>query len=460
MHHVKTLMAIGVGALVAGQLLAAPTPEEAMQLGASLTPIGAQQAANKDGTIPAWDGGLCKAPAGYKPARGAAGGVPYVDPYADDKPLFRIAADNLARHADKLDDGTRELFARYPTMAIDIYPTRRSICFQDWVYDNTIKRVMAPRLVGDGPGLTGAHAQIPFPIPKSGAEVMWNVLTKFEPVHMTGNVDAGIMDRSGTFSRAFIYKVENWAPYWDNSLRAVPEDKPFWAVIGSSVYPPAQAGSKQLRHQFLRADQKEALAWVYVPGQRRVRLAPELKYDTVSTIPGAIWLFDELYGFDGKLDKFDFKLLGKKEMYVPYNSYRFLNAALEDTLKNNHANPDIFRWELHRTWVVEGSLKAGQHHVQKKKVFYIDEDSWLPVVYYSVDHAGQVHHLMHLPVWQQYDWPGPRGGTYVLYDLNRGIVGHYSKPWGARSDETGWLKVPARAASYFTPDALAGGGVR
>lgn len=460
MHHTKQFMAIAAGALVASQALATPTPEEVKQLGTTLTPIGAEKAGNKEGTIPRWEGGLCKPPAGYAPTKGAAGGTPYIDPFASDKPMLHITPANLAQYADKLDEGTKELFKRYPTMAVNVYPTRRSVCFQDWVYENTIKRAMNPKLVGSAPGLTGAHAQVPFPIPKTGYEVMWNAFTKFEPVHMTGNINAGIMDASGTFTRTSFQTIENYTPYWDNSLTSLPEDKPFWILIATNKYPASQVGGKNMRYQYLRSDLKDAPSWSYVPGQRRVRLAPEFKYDTVSTTSGGILIFDEINGFDGKMDKFDFKLLGKKEMYVPYNSYKFLNSSLEDTMKKGHANPDNYRWELHRTWVVEATLKQGERHVQQKKVFYIDEDSWIPVVYYSVDHSGKVHHLMHLSVWQQYDWPGPRGGNYVLYDLNRGIYGNQSKPWGPGPEDTGWYKVPPRPANYFTPDAMAGGGVR
>ncbi|RJF91706.1 DUF1329 domain-containing protein [Noviherbaspirillum saxi] len=460
MYHAKHFMVIAASALMAGHVYAAPTPEEAKQLGTTLTPIGAEKAGNKDSTIPAWDGGLCKTPAGYNPTRGSAGGTPFVDPFASDKPLYRITQANYNQYADKLDEGTKELFKRYSTMAIDVYPTRRSVCYPDWVYENTVKRVMNPKLVGSAPGLAGAHAQIPFPIPKSGYEVMWNANTKYEPVHMTGHIDAGLMDASGTYTRTSFQTIENWTPYWDNTLTSLPEDKPFWALIASNKYPASQAGGKQLRYQFLRPDLKDSMAWSYVPGQRRVRLAPEFKYDTVSTTSGGILIFDEINGFDGKMDKFDFKLIGKKEMYVPYNAYKFQNASLEETMKKNHANPDIYRWELHRTWVVEATLKQGERHVQQKKVFYVDEDSWIPVIYYSVDHAGKPHHLMHLAVWQQYDWPGPRGGNYVLYDLNRGIYGNQSKPWGPGAENTGWFKVPARATNYFTPDSLAGSGVR
>lgn len=460
MQQAKYLIAIAVSGLLASTAGAGVTAEEAKQLGTTLTPMGAERAGNKAGTIPEWTGGLCKAPAGYKPKLGEqAGGAPYIDPVASDKPLFRITPANLAQHADKLDDGTKELFKRYPTMAIDIYPTRRLACYENWVYENTAKRINNPKLVGSAPGITGAHAQVPFPIPKSGYEVMWNMILKFEPSRYRFKLDAGLMDTSGTFTRASFQVADIENLYWDNTLTSTPEDKPYRKLLSSNLEPASQAGLASLRVAFLRADLQDDMAWSYVPGQRRVRRAPEFKYDTVSTTSGGLLIFDEIGGFDGKMDKYDFKLLGKREMYVPSNSYKMLSSTTEDTMKKNHANPDLFRWELRRVWVVEGTLKANERHIQKKKVFLIDEDSWTSPVYYSVDHSNKIHHLMHLPTIQEYDKPGTRSGAFILYDMSRGLYGYQTKPQG-RPDQYGYMRVDKYPNNFFTPDSLAGRGVR
>ncbi|MES2320782.1 MAG: DUF1329 domain-containing protein [Pseudomonadota bacterium] len=460
MKRIQTLALIAASTLWCGQALAGATPEEIKQLGTTLTPVGAEKAGNKDGTIPAWDGGLCTPPANYKPVMGAAGGAPYADPYANDKPIVRVTNANLAQHAERFDEATRELFRRYPAYAIDIYPTRRSACLPKWIYENTEKRINNPKLQAGGVGISGAHAQIPFPIPKSGYEVMWNGLLRYELPHSRLTIDAGLANTAGVITRSSTQTVDNQNLYWDNTLQSVPEDKPYWVLTAKTTYPTAQAGVIQMRHQFLRADQKGSMAWSYIPGQRRVRLAPEFNYDTVATTSGGILIYDEINGFDGKMDKFDFKLVGKKEMYIPYNNYKFQNASLEATMGKNFANPDLFRWELHRVWVVEATLKPGERHVQKKKVFYFDEDSWLISIYYSLDQAGKPHHLMQLSSMQEYEKPAPRGGNYVLYDLNRGIYGNQSKQSGPRPEDTGNYKVPPRSPNYFTPDSMAGSGVR
>ncbi|MES3021826.1 MAG: DUF1329 domain-containing protein [Pseudomonadota bacterium] len=460
MKRSKTVLMIAAGVMLAGQAMAGATPEEIKQLGTTLTPVGAEKAGNADGTIPSWEGGLCTPPANYKPTMGAAGGAPFADPYAGDKPLYRVTSANLSKYADKIDDATKELFKRYPTFAMDVYPTRRSACLPKWIYENTLKRINNPKLTGGGVGISGAHAQIPFPIPKSGYEVMWNGLLRYELPHSRLSIDAGLANSAGVITRSSTQTVENQNLYWDNSIQSVPEDKPYWVLTAKTTYPAAQAGVIQMRHQFLRADNKGSMAWSYIPGQRRVRLAPEFNYDTVATTSGGILIYDEINGFDGKMDKFDFKLIGKKEMLIPYNDYKFENASLEATMGKNHGNPDLLRWERHRVWVVEATLKAGQRHVQQKKVFYFDEDSWLISIYYSLDQAGKPHHLMHLASMQEYEKPAPRGGNYVLYDLNRGIYGNQSKQSGPRPEDIGNIKVAPRPANYFTPDSMAGSGLR
>ena len=466
MRYSKLMYAAVVGMVSVQMAGAAPTAEEAAELGKSLTPIGAIKAGNKDGTIPEWTGGVCTPPAGYKPAKGLElGGAPYINPFAADKPAFKITAAAVAKYADKLDDGTKEMFKRHPkTFFIDVYPTRRSACWPAWAYENTIKRVMNPKIVGGNvPSVTGAHAQIPFPIPKSGAEVMWNTQLKYEPTDLQFEIAAVLVDSSGNripATRQWIYNQNN---YWDNTKTSVPEDKAVWTLISKSTQPASQVGTMQMRHVFLRPDQKGAPAWSYIPGQRRVRLAPEFAYDSVSTTSGGVMLFDEINGFDGKMDRFDFKLVGRKEMYVPYNNYDFWQATPEVS-QPNHVDPASLRFELHRVWVVEANLKQGERHVQKKKTFYVDEDSWAILAYVGIDHADKVHHLMYLPSIQEYDKPMLRNQQFLIYDFAKSIYLNQNKSignWGGGGGPMfGTNKAKPYPPNYFTPDSLAGMGVR
>ena len=85
-------LAFALAVLLAPTGHAAVTEQEAAQLGKTLTPVGAEKAANKDGTIPEWTGGTTSAPAGWK------SGQKRIDPFAADKPLFAIDATNVDKY--------------------------------------------------------------------------------------------------------------------------------------------------------------------------------------------------------------------------------------------------------------------------------------------------------------------------------------------------------------------------
>jgi len=91
-------------------------------------------------------------------------------------------------------------------------------------------------------------------------------------------------------------------------------------------------------------------AWQYLVGQRRVRRAPTVGYDTPDFVASGANYFDEVHGFIGHPDRYDWKLVGKKEMYIPYNDNKFHAEKRDDAFVANHLNPDKVRWELHRVW--------------------------------------------------------------------------------------------------------------
>ncbi|MEN0108992.1 MAG: DUF1329 domain-containing protein, partial [Pseudomonas sp.] len=143
----KALCFAVLSTLAITQSASAATAEEAAKLGKSLTPFGAEQAANADGSIPAWDGGYTKVDPAYKP------GGKRSDPFAADKPLFSITAKNMAQYAGQLSAGTQEMFKRFPeTYRIDVYPTRRTAAATQWVYDNTLQNPTRATLLHSSAG--------------------------------------------------------------------------------------------------------------------------------------------------------------------------------------------------------------------------------------------------------------------------------------------------------------------
>ena len=146
--------------------------------------------------------------------------------------------------------------------------------------------------------------------------------------------------------------------------------EPYLATASCSTSgPPAATAKRCCIVDAVNPLKQPRRAWQYLPGQRRVKLAPDLAYDTPNPGAAGAGTYDDVSVFNGAIDRFDWKLIGKKEMYVPYSSYRLTyhkNAA--DITKPNHLNPDLVRWELHRVWVVEATLKPGKRHIYSKRV--------------------------------------------------------------------------------------------
>ena len=168
MKIAAVVIALGFEFLASHSAFAAVSADEAAALKSTLTPMGAEKAGNKEGTIPAWEGVYNKVPAGYKP------GAARVDPFADEKPAVSISGKNMDQYAAKLSAGTAAMLKKYPNYRLDVYPTHRTGGAPDWVYENTFKNATRAKTVDDGWGVEGAFGGIPFPIPKTGYEAMWN----------------------------------------------------------------------------------------------------------------------------------------------------------------------------------------------------------------------------------------------------------------------------------------------
>src|SRR5207253_8265561 len=126
-----TLQTLACATLAAPLSQAAVSAQEAATLMTTLTPVGAERAGNKDGSIPPWEGGY--------PADASYNSATIPDLFDKDKPLFTITQQNVAQYADKLTEGTQGLLKKYPSFKVRVYPTRRTAAAPQWVYDNTFK---------------------------------------------------------------------------------------------------------------------------------------------------------------------------------------------------------------------------------------------------------------------------------------------------------------------------------
>jgi hypothetical protein len=443
------LTALAVGGLAAH---AAVPADEAAKLKTVLTPLGAEKAGNADGSIPAWEGGATQVPPGFK------AGDKRPDAFAAEKPLLQITAKNAAQYTDQLSDGMRALLQKYPTFRIDVYPTHRTAAAPAWVYDNTLKNATRAKTTHNGLSIEGAFGGVPFPLPANGHEVMWNHLLRWrgESVEIPFRVYGTSSD--GRRAMAVEAKDDHQFPYYyrDGSVEKN-KDGEFLLLRQVQTAPAFKAGEQILLRDPLDLGAHERQAWQYLSGQRRVRRAPTIAFDTPDFVSSGMNYFDEVFMFLGSLERYDWKLVGKREMFVPYNNNRFLLAPTDEVFSANHLNPDKLRWERHRVWVVEASLAPGKRHVVPKKRFYVDEDSWSVLLVDGYDAEGRLWRTQHAVPFAAPDIPAVVSTTFTVFNLQAGT-------WlvnNLYNDQPSPYKVmPRRPDTYFSPDALAGAGVR
>jgi hypothetical protein len=417
------LLFSALGLAMTASAIAAVSADEAKQLGGTLTEFGAVKAGNADGSIPAYTGGLTKAPAGFKPDSGF-----WIDPFKDEKPILRIDGKNVDQHAARLSDGQKALLKKFPTYALNIYPAHRTAAFPDKVLKATVRNATGCKTLKDGLALDVAcRGGLPFPIPKNGYEVMWNQILRYQGDTniTTTSSRSWVIDSSGKPTITAQQQTTSDFTYYQTEL-ADRDPKMAWRVFSVTTAPARKAGEMTGLIDFLDAVDQPRKAWSYTPGQRRVKLSPEFSYDTPVASMGGVTLFDELFVFSGKMDRFDFKLIGKKEMYIQSNAYKNVYdcPAPDKALSASHVNPECERWELRRVWVVEATLKPGQRHVYSKRVYYFDEDQTGAANYDAFDQNGALYRAMFQSSTPMYDKNIPYSSKNVIYDFNKGMYAY------------------------------------
>jgi hypothetical protein len=406
---------VGCVSFYAGSTQAAASPEQAARLGKDLTPTGAEQAANAAGTIPAWTGGITAPPSGYK------AGMAHPDPFAGDKIEFTITPQNYKQHADKLTVGQQAMFAKYPTFKMNVYQTRRTASFPQRTYEMSKVNATKCQLVANGEGVQNCAEGLPFPIPQNAYEVIWNHKLKYKGVALARWSNQAAVTAGGSYNLVRLreellglyFKPGNTSENINNIL----------AYFYQEVKGPARlAGQVLLVHDTLNQAKAARQAWVYNPGQRRVRRAPNVEFDNPGTASDGLRTNDMTDMFNGAMNRHEWKIVGKKEVFVPYNSYKAHSdkVKVKDLVRPNHLNPDLLRYELHRVWVVEATLKKGSRHINARRTFYVDEDSWSILVLDHYDGQGNIWRYMEAPSVNYYEVPVFWATLETSHDLKTG----------------------------------------
>lgn len=385
---------------------------QAKRLQSELTPLGAQRAGNAAGTIPQWTGGITTPPAGYK------AGMHHVDPYATDKPLFAVNQQNLDQHRAQLPAGTQALIERNPDYFLRVFPTRRSASAPQRIYDATRKNAQQAELVFNGNGVQGTVAGIPFPLPQTGIEVIWNHILRYRGEQMRSVINHAVVLSGGHYNLVkrerdllFIYNRQGMT---EQSLHNTLLYYKYRVLAPSSL-----SGSSLVVHETL--DQVLAMrkAWRYGQGERRVRRIPVLAYDSLQPDTSGIATADVVDAYNGAPDRYEWTLVGKQEMLMPYNSYAVHQKGISygTILGEKTVNPALLRYELHRVWVIEANLRFGYSHPFAKRRFYLDEDSWQILAVDLYDAKGQLTGLQESHPINYYDALSFISTLETIYDF-------------------------------------------
>lgn len=448
------MMKIGCFAfsLITAHVMAAVPDDQAARLGADLTPVGAQKAGNADGSIPAWTGGL-PITAGKMDADGFL-----ANPFDGEKPLFVITSKNAEQYKSKLTPGQLAMFARYPdTYKIPVYTTHRSVSLPDKSLAATRHNAADTNLVEGGNGLEHYHpGAIPFPIPKDGLEVIWNLIGRYRGENFKRIVMQASPQTNGSFTPSV---VKQELAYPTGLTDYQPEEMAnILSFYREEFLSPARmAGGVLLVHDTVNQVKEPRMAWQYNAGQRRVRRAPQIAYD--SPAAEGMRTLDDFDMFNGAPDRFDWKLVGKQELYIPYNSYSLESPKLKytDIIQAGHINQDNTRYELHRVWHLQATLKPGERHIYSRRDIYIDEDSWQGAEADAYDGRGVLWRVAEGHASFFYDVKVPSYAAETHYDI---LSGRYSVNALRNEEKNSYqFNVPV-SRKEFTPSALRVTGIR
>lgn len=415
-----------------------------------LTPIGAEKGGTPDGRIPAWDGGLKTPPAGY------VKGGRLVDPYPQDKPLFTITAATAAKYAAQLSPGHRALFAKYADYTMPVFQTRRSVAYPQAIYDATQANLKSAKLLGSD-ALSGARLGFPFPKPQNGVEVMWNHRTRYRgDATQTQTTQAIVRPGSAPQylkqTERVLYRYANLRNPADMSTSNILLYYLTW--FGST---PNDVDFTALVHETANSEKDQRDVWVIPPKIPRMFRIPPVGYDQPFPGSDGIQFIDMVDMYNGAFDRYVWKLAGKRELFIPYNSHRISSGAWKypQLLKPDHLNQEATRYELHRVWVIEATERGGKRHLFGKRTFYVDEDSWNVVLVENEDREGRLWRFQEGHLVTLYENLSTNCLPVVAYDLKDGryfinrLLGEDRPP-----QEVGDMKegdfLPATVRSRYT----------
>lgn len=391
-----------IAVLMAATVFAVPATQ-ASKLGEGLTATGAEAAGDDKGVaehrgVSKWKKNM---PKNFK------SGIIYTAPFKKDKHTLTISQKNVAKYADMLSAGHKELIRRYPSYKMRIYPSHRPAAYPPKIDKATAKNAKTGKLKGTD-GISGVKLGFPFPLPKESPEkVIWNHKVRYRGDSVIRANDQMIVDgKSRSLTRVTEKVLFTYGNLKYKKLKKSVRKNNLFYYLAETTAPAKLRGSFVLVYESLNQVKKPRKAFIANKGDAKMKSAPTVGYNKPNDTAGGLSFSDQVDMYNGAMDRYSWKFVGKKTMYIPYNAYEIgqKKHKYKDILGNNHVNMKLARYEPHRVWVVDSDNTGKSKHDIKRRVFYVDEDSWGIVMVDVYDHADKL-------------WKFQEGHTITAYDV-------------------------------------------
>lgn len=441
--------------LTAGSAWAKVPADQVARLGNDLTPMGSEKAGSPDGMVPAWDGGLSAPPAGVKFDAKTQNPA---NPFPGDQPKFTVTGANMAQYEQHLTDGHKALLKKFGSYKMKVYQSRRTCALPQYAYEAAKKNAASADLSRDGDGVQNFTQGLPYPIFNNAMELIMDKRFSYRGYKATRQFAAAPVQSNGSYNLISvqdeaIFRYANPAVKSSDQLNNIG-----LLYIANTIAPARLAGNVILVHESINASVEPRKAWAYSPGTRRVRRAPDIAYDNPGTNTDAMSTSDAFDGFNGALDRYNWTIKGRSVKFIAYNSYELLHMKYADFIKPAHPNQDFVRYEPHRVWTVEATLKAGNRHVYARRVIHMDEDAKVVSNAENYDGRGQLWRVQEVPLVNAYHVPHcGTGALELVYDV---LSGRYlALSLRAEEPPVNYFADELSEARY-TPEAIRTLGIR
>jgi hypothetical protein len=246
-------------------------------------------------------------------------------------------------------------------------------------YDEATEKFAAKVALSSGGELLHYIAGQPFSQvspadPQAGLKLVWNFARRWTGDDYkdgggtaTGRAISHIIEKDGSERRSEAVRYE----LHTRGRVSVPPQPSFpgyghvdWMVMRADEYPRDTAGTTTLEVRYIDDNRDDDLH-VFIPTLRRARRAPPT--ERCATIAPTEFNYDDINSFNGKITRFNYKVLGERPMLG-----NFAKQHLTYLRKSGDYLPLDEAWEVVNTQVLEITPKDPEY-CYPRKVLYLDQ---------------------------------------------------------------------------------------